>query len=43
MVMHEQIRIWVGAAALVAIYFLMCSGIESRQANAERCSVVRCT
>ncbi len=41
--MRQQIRIWAGAAVVVATYLLMCSGIESRQAYVERCSVVRCT
>ncbi|WP_275956772.1 hypothetical protein [Paraburkholderia fungorum] len=41
--MGEQIKIWVGAAAIVAIYLLMCSVSDEHQANVERCSVVRCT
>lgn len=40
--MREQVRIWLGAAMVVAIYLLMCAGIETRQAIAERCNVQRC-
>ena len=41
--MREQIRIWAGAAALVAVYMLLCHVIDEREARIERCSVVRCT
>jgi hypothetical protein len=41
--MREQIRIWAGAAAVVAIYLLMCHAIEEREARIQQCSIVRCT
>jgi len=41
--MNEQIKIWIGAAAVVAIYLLMCSMSDSHEARVMQCSVVRCT
>lgn len=41
--MREQVRIWLGAAVVVAIYMLMCSGIESHESRVQQCSTVRCT
>ncbi len=41
--MREIVKIWIGAAAVVAIYLLLCSSIDAKQADIERCSVVRCT
>lgn len=40
--MREQIRIWIGAVVVVAIYSLMCSMFDQHQERIERCSVTRC-
>jgi hypothetical protein len=40
--MREQIRIWIGAAVVVAIYVLMCSVLDEQQNSIEPCSVMRC-
>ncbi|BFG80101.1 hypothetical protein PTKU46_81350 [Paraburkholderia terrae] len=42
-VMRETIKIGAGAAAIVAIYLLTCTGFDHRAAEFQRCSVVRCT
>jgi hypothetical protein len=38
-----MIKIWADAAALVAIYLLICTASDHSAAEFERCSVVRCT
>lgn len=40
--MKELLRVWIGAAAIVLVYLMLCGVIESHEARVKQCSVVSC-
>lgn len=40
--MKEIAKVWIGAAAIVLVYLMLCGVIESHEARVRQCSVVRC-
>lgn len=40
--MKDLLKVWIGAAAIVLVYLILCGVIESHEARVKQCAIVRC-